>query len=188
VVSKKEDLKWMKQALALGEKALEAGEFPVGCILVSGNSVVGSGARQHSKLGQLNELDHGEIVAIRDWLSRGAAREGVVSAYCTMEPCLMCLGALILNGVNRIVYAYEDVMGGAAGLDRSEPLTAEWKKSNSAMDKSILQEHLYCADTIEIVGGVCRRESLALFKKFFQDERNSYWKGSLLARYTLNAT
>ncbi len=184
MVSKEEDIMWMKQALVLAQKALEAGEFPVGCILVSGNNMVGSGARQHSRQEGLNELDHGEIMAIRDWLARGAKRDGIVCAYCTMEPCLMCLGALILNGVNRIVYAYEDVMGGAAGLDRSKPLSAVWNESCP----EILNGHLYRADTIEIVGGICRGESLALFKKFFKDERNSYWKGSLLARYTMNAT
>ncbi len=185
MVSYKEDARWMKQALTLAERALKSGEFPVGCVLVSDNVVVGSGARRHSKDGELNELDHGEIVALRDWLSGGCRRNGTVSAYCTMEPCLMCMGALILNGVDRIVYAYEDVMGGAAGIDRCTPLTGALESLDHYRDQNVFQEHLYCSNNIEIVGGVCRNESLALFKEFFRNEQNTYWKNSLLAKYTL---
>ena len=187
MVSETEDIKWMKHALVLAEEALEKGEFPVGCILVADNQIVGQGARQHSREGALNELDHGEIVALRNWLLSGVEKNGKLIAYTTMEPCLMCLGALILNGVDKIVYAYEDVMGGAAGLDRTRPLTGSLDMIKNTMIQEIQREHLYREDKIEIIGGICRQESLSLFKKFFQDQRNSYWSNSLLARYTLNA-
>ena len=82
----------------------------------------------------------------------------------------MCFATLILNGIRHIVYGYEDVMGGASRLDLSR-LTP-----------------LYASMSIEVVPGICRNECLTLFRTFFQDEKNSYWRGSPLARYTLEQT
>ncbi len=173
--------KWMSLALDLAKSAMSRGDFPVGCILVSGDSLVGSGDRSHTRSGDTNELDHAEISAIRDWIARGRplgdAGDLTLTAYCNLEPCLMCLGAMILNGIKRIVYAYEDVMGGATGVDLSRPLSAA----------GIMDSNLYMDSHIEIVGGIKRRESLVLFKRFFSDPANSYWKDSLLYKYTLNA-
>ena len=85
-----------------------------------------------------------------------------------MEPCLMCLGALVLSGIGEIVYAYEDVMGGGTRCDLTKltPLYKNFKFS--------------------IVPSVLRNESLQLFKAFFQNPKNAYWRGSLLASYTLS--
>jgi tRNA(adenine34) deaminase len=84
-----------------------------------------------------------------------------------MEPCLMCLGALLLNGIGEVVYAYEDVMGGGTGIDLAG-LTP-----------------LYQDRKISIVPHILRQESLDLFRTFFKNPENSYWEGSLLAKYTL---
>jgi tRNA(adenine34) deaminase len=83
-----------------------------------------------------------------------------------MEPCLMCYAALILAGIGKIVYAYEDVMGGGSSCDLSglKPL---YKKSS-----------------ITVVANVMRTESLKLFQAYFSNPANSYWKNSLLAEYT----
>jgi len=174
--------RWMSVVLDLAESAMSRGDFPVGCILVSGDTLVGSGSRSHSRARELNELDHAEISAIRDWIARkrplGYGDDVTLTAYCNLEPCLMCLGAMILNGIRRIVYAYEDVMGGASGLDFSRPLSAA----------GIREGDLYIESHIEIIRGVKRRESLALFKRFFSNPANAYWKDSLLYRYTLNTT
>ena len=80
----------------------------------------------------------------------------------------MCLGALILSGIGTVVYAYEDVMGGGTRCDLKR-LTP-----------------LYQNHPISIVSNVLRRESLDLFKAYFKDPENAYWRGSLLARYTLD--
>jgi tRNA(adenine34) deaminase len=80
----------------------------------------------------------------------------------------MCFSTLILNGIRKIVYAYEDVMGGGTNL----PLVA--------------LNPLYAAMKIEVVPAVLRQESLALFQQFFSNPDNPYWKGSLLATYTLD--
>ncbi len=174
---------FMDNALELASSALDKGEFPVGCVLVSGDKIVGRGSRVHTIYHERNELDHAEILAIRDWLSRGGPESQELVAYTTLEPCLMCFGALVLHGVRKIVYAYEDIMGGATGLDLSDPLSGA---ARSGKWRSTAQRHfLYNGGGIEIVSGVRRHESLSLFKKFFSDEANGYWRDSLLARYTL---
>jgi tRNA(adenine34) deaminase len=175
------DEKWMDMALGLAAMALSNGEFPVGCILVSGGQVVGEGMRLNSKGAGANELDHAEIVALRDWAerARGLMDNGVrekldLIAYCTLEPCLMCLGALILNGVKRIVFAYEDVMGGAC-------LPVSDKGAPCGFNRG----SLYDKADVEVIYGVKRDESLALFRAFFFNPSNSYWKDSPLACYTM---
>ncbi len=79
----------------------------------------------------------------------------------------MCFAAIVLSGIGRIVYAYEDVMGGGSGLDRSG------------------LPPLYRDAQLTVVPGVLRKDSLVLFKRFFADSGNPYWSDSLLSRYTL---
>jgi tRNA(adenine34) deaminase len=157
---------FMHSALEEGEKALAAGEFPVGCVLVAGGRIV-SRARRRNSCGELaNELDHAEVTALRQLLTANPGADcSTVTVYSTMEPCLMCFAALLLSGVRRFVWAYEDVMGGATNLQlaRLNPLYADMQ--------------------VEIIPHVLRSESLVLFREFF--ERHQYWRGSLLASYTL---
>ena len=175
------DEEWMGKALEIAEGALKNGDFPVGCVLVVGDKLAASGRRKNSFGPQANELDHAEIVALRNFVSQGQQpRNDDITAYCTLEPCLMCLGALILNGVRRVVYAYEDVMGGAAGTNLGAI-------SSGIVSGVGTGKTLYALSRIEIRGGVRRRESLKLFKRFFLDPSRSYWKKSLLYSYTLAA-
>ena len=162
-----QDEYFMNRAMAMARTALAAGEFPVGCVIVADGQVVGEGRRTHSR-GTANELDHAEVVALRELLARNPEIDPAgLTVYSTMEPCLMCLATLLLNGIRRIVYAYEDVMGGAANLDLAAlaPLYREMR--------------------VEITPGVQRAESLSLFREFFRNPANCYWQGSLLADYTL---
>jgi len=160
------DLTYMDLALARAREALTAGEFPVGCIIADRTGLVAEGRRSHSRE-QANELDHAEVVALRALLTDNPAidRAGL-TVYSTMEPCLMCFSTLLLNGVRRIVYAYEDVMGGGTNL------------------KLATLAPLYREMRLEILPGVRRAESLALFQEFFSNPANGYWQGSLLAGYT----
>jgi tRNA(adenine34) deaminase len=75
----------------------------------------------------------------------------------------------MLNGISEIVYAYEDVMGGGTRCDLTKLPT------------------LYKNHRISIVPNILRKESLQLFKAFFENPENSYWRGSLLARHTLSS-
>ena len=160
----------MKEALGLAETAFKEGEFPVGATLVFKNEILATGSRKGTAGDLANEVDHAEIIALRNLAGRkefnGINRQEI-TLYCAMEPCLMCFGAILLSCIGKIVYAYEDVMGGGTGCDieRLSPL--------------------YRNCSIEIIPGILRKESLGIFKAYFSNPSNSYWKGSLLSDYTL---
>jgi tRNA(adenine34) deaminase len=80
----------------------------------------------------------------------------------------MCYSAIILAGIAKVVFAYEDVMGGGTECDLEQ------------------LRPLYSNSRIEVLPGVLRDKSLQLFKTYFSDPMNHYWKGSVLAQYTLN--
>ena len=158
----------MRKALDQAETALADGEFPVGCVMVYQDRIIAIGSRRGTTGNGRNEIDHAEMVALRRLNEiEGQIDPARITAFCTMEPCLMCYGALILAGVGKIAYAYEDVMGGATGceLHRLKPLYEQSK--------------------VTVVPGVMRAESLKLFKAYFSNPANGYWRKSLLAEYTL---
>lgn len=158
----------MQYALDLACQALVEGEFPVGCVLVSQGKVVATGKREGTRKKVPSELDHAEMIALREWEATGkSGGGGAVSLYSTLEPCLMCYGALMISGIDHIIYAYEDAMGGGCGCDL-DGLPA-----------------LYRDNGVRLISGVCRDESVALFKHFFSDPAMNYWRDSHLARYTL---
>jgi tRNA(adenine34) deaminase len=119
---------FMDCALQEAEDALSRGEFPVGCVIVAGNEIVARGGRRDSA-GQAPELEHAEIVAIGRLMREKSLDPASLTVYSTMEPCLMCFGTLVVNGCRRIVYAYEDVMGGAVNLplENMRPLYKDMK-------------------------------------------------------------
>jgi tRNA(adenine34) deaminase len=160
---------FMKKALDKANEALSEGEFPVGCVIVYQDRILVSGSRTGTAGDPANEIDHAEMVALRRLVELDeTADKTKITLFTTMEPCLMCLGALVLSGIGEIVYAYEDVMGGGTRCDLTKltPLYKNFKLS--------------------IVQNVLRDESLKLFKAFFQNPENAYWRGSLLASYTLS--
>ncbi|MBU0676250.1 MAG: nucleoside deaminase [Proteobacteria bacterium] len=160
--------KYMKAALAEAEAALTAGDFPVGCVLVFDNRVVIHSRRQNSRANQRNEMDHAEINGLRLLFNRHPELSPTgITVYSTMEPCLMCYTTMLLNGIRKFVYAFEDAMGGGTDLD----LTA--------------LNPLYREMQVEITGGINRHESLELFRRYFSDPANDYWQDSLLARAVL---
>lgn len=162
------DQHFMTIALEKAKIALSKGEFPVGCVIVSDNRTIATGARICSFGEKINEIDHAEMVALRQLAeAEPALKKGRLTLFCTMEPCLMCYGAIILSGISRIVYAYEDVMGGGTRCDL--------KKLSP----------LYRDARVEIIPDVMRTESLALFKEFFANPENHYWRESVLSKYTL---
>lgn len=163
--------KFMQVALEQANNALNQGEFPVGTVFVHDNQVAASGQRAHTRgrLAPVNEIDHAEILALRNFLAEESTMpvEDII-VYSTMEPCLMCYSTMILNGIRNIVYAYEDVMGGGTNLplEQLKPLYAEMN--------------------VRIIPHILREQSLELFQKFFSNPENEYWKDSLLANYTLS--
>ena len=163
------DTVFMTAALDLAQTALADGEFPVGCVIADGDTVVARGHRTGTAAGSGNEIDHAEINALRRLYSAMPDIDrSRLTVYCTMEPCLMCFSAIVLSGIGRIVYAYEDVMGGGTECDRSG------------------LPPLYRDAQLTVISGVLRENSLALFQRFFIDSGNPYWADSLLSRYTLD--
>jgi tRNA(adenine34) deaminase len=163
------DKTFMTAALDLARVSLSAGEFPVGCVVADGRRVVARGRRTGTAAGMANEIDHAELNALRELYDDAPTVDrSTLTVYCTMEPCLMCFSAIVLSGIGRIVYAYEDVMGGGTGCERTglPPLFRDAR--------------------LTVVSGVLRADSLALFQRFFADMDNSYWADSLLSRYTLD--
>jgi tRNA(adenine34) deaminase len=168
MVDDNQDIVFMRLALAEAEIALQAGEFPVGCIITDGENVVASGFRQSSSGDMANELDHAEIMALKDlWKNRPEIPRDRLCLYSTLEPCLMCFGAVLISGITRIVYAFEDAMGGGTGLDRP------------AMSP------LYRDIGLTVIPNVCRQESLKLLQYYFSDRGNRYLRNTLFEAHTM---
>ncbi|MCF8110712.1 MAG: nucleoside deaminase [Desulfobacteraceae bacterium] len=162
------DEKFMRAALKEAGAALEAGEFPVGCVIAGPSGVVAAGERRCSKGQKANEIDHAEITAIKALYDSGFLENpGQLTLYSTMEPCLMCFGAILIAGIRRIVYGYEDVMGGGTKCSLKN------------------LPSLYRDAEIKIVPYVLRDECMELFYRFFSNPPNTYLQGTLLAEYTL---
>jgi tRNA(adenine34) deaminase len=160
---------FMAKALDQAREALSAGEFPVGCVMVYQDRILVTGSRRGTSGDFPNEIDHAEMIALKRLtdLKINTDKNRIV-LFTTLEPCLMCVGALILSGIGEIVYAYEDIMGGGTNCDLTK------------------LSPLYKNRQISIIPNILRKESLELFKVFFNNPENSYWRGSLLARYTLS--
>ena len=109
-----EDLDYMKEALALAREAREAGEVPVGCVVVCDGQVVGRG-RNRREEGR-NALCHAEIEAIAEACrTLGGWRLWQCTLYVTLEPCPMCAGAIINSRIRRVVYGAADTKAGCCG-------------------------------------------------------------------------
>ncbi|WP_417912503.1 nucleoside deaminase [Candidatus Electronema sp. TJ] len=161
-----QDEQLMRAALAEARLALAEGEFPVGCVLAEEGRILAQGRRRNSGSASRNELDHAEAVALRSLLAAQPSRDcRQITCYSTLEPCLMCYSTMLLSGIRRFVWAYEDVMGGGTSLplDRLAPF--------------------YQNMQVELLPSLLRSESIALFAQFFQN--HSYWQDSLLSKFTL---
>lgn len=160
---------FMSIALDLARDALKNGEFPVGAILVYDNKIIARGMRTHSRGNAVSEIDHAEINAIKNWIENGKPFFGKKTIiYTTLEPCLMCLGAIYINNIDTIVYAVEDPMGGAL------------KYINQIKN----QENTYSLynRNLEVIPNVLRSEALKLFYEFYQNDEK-YLKNTYLANY-----
>lgn len=105
---------WMLRAIAEADKARGKDEVPIGCVIVREGKVIGRGhnLRESSR----DPSAHAELIAIRKAARRlGAWRLVDTALYVTLEPCLMCMGAIILARIPLVVFGCYDPKGGAAG-------------------------------------------------------------------------
>jgi tRNA(adenine34) deaminase len=147
-----DDERFMRDALDAARRASEHGDVPVGCVLVEGGVVVGVGENRR-------ELDqdptaHAELVALRmTATARKRWRLDGVTAYVTLEPCVMCAGALLAARVSRLVIGAVDEKAGAVG-----------SRYNLLSDPRLLHE-------VEVIYDVLADESAALLSEFFAARR-----------------
>ena len=109
-----QDIYWIRYVMQLAERAEQAGEVPVGAVLVLDNKVIGEG--WNLSISQHDPCAHAEIMAIRQAGERiGNYRLLGTTLYVTLEPCVMCTGAMIHSRIARVVYGASDLKTGAAG-------------------------------------------------------------------------
>jgi tRNA(adenine34) deaminase len=148
----KSDEQYMDLALAEARKAEAAGEVPVGAVVVSAGGVIGSGFNQ--PISSNDPTAHAEIIAIREAArNQRNYRLSDTVMYCTVEPCMMCAGAIIHARIRRLVFATPDAKAGSAG-----------SIYNVLTDPRLN----HC---VEVLSGIREDESAALLREFFSRRR-----------------
>lgn len=148
-----EDRHWMAQALELARQAERAGEVPVGAVLIRDGVRVGQGWNQ--PIAAHDPSAHAEILALRDAGQRlGNYRLPGTILYCTLEPCVMCAGALIHARVSRVVFGAPDPKGGACG-GRFDLLPSDARFNHR----------------VDCTGGVLEADCARLLREFFRQRR-----------------
>lgn len=109
-----QDRRWMRAALNEAERALAYGDVPVGAVAVHQGKIIGRGHNRREA--DQDPTAHAEMIALRQAAAAlGHWRLEGVTLYCTLEPCAMCAGAMVLARLPRLVYATADPKAGAAG-------------------------------------------------------------------------
>jgi tRNA(adenine34) deaminase len=141
---------YMKQALKEAHKAFNDGEVPIGAVVVMQDKII---ARAYNQVEKLNDSTaHAEIIALTSAYNfLGAKYLPEATLYITIEPCLMCAGALYWSKIGRIVYAARDEKNGY--------------KKYTGKEKDPFHPKT------EIVTGICKDECAALIKDFFKARR-----------------
>ena len=147
MITTNNDTYFMKQALAEALKAADEGEVPVGAVVVCGGRII---ARAHNQTERLNDVTaHAEIIALTaaaDYL--GSKYLDECDLYVTLEPCVMCAGALAWAQLGRLVYAASDD-----------------KRGFMRFGKTLLHPKT------KVEMGILQDEASALIKEFFKDKR-----------------
>ena len=147
-----EDQRCMREALAEAKVAATVDEVPVGAVVVKGGEIIGRGLNRSVQ--DSDPTAHAEIVALR----AAAAKEqnyrlNGTTVYVTLEPCPMCLGAMLNARVSRVVFGAYDLKAGAAG---------------SVVD---LSNNRKLNHQLEVNGGLLKDQCAALLQKFFESRR-----------------
>ena len=148
------DQKWMREALSEARLAFEAGEIPVGAVIVRNGEMIARANNRCERDGDATA--HAEMLAIREACRQvGGWRLSDATLYVTLEPCPMCAGAIINARVGRVVFAARDARAGALGRLLNLP--------SYPLEARPVSE-----------GGVMEEESQALLRDFFARLRNKH--------------
>ena len=148
-----QDIYFMQQALKCAEKAQEKDEVPIGAVVVKNNKIIAKGYNKSITL--KDTTAHAEIVAIRRACKKlNNYRLNDCSIYVTIEPCSMCMGALVLARIKNLYFGAKDIKAGACGsiLDISKAKTNH---------------------KIEIYSGLLEQDCARIIKEFFKNKRNN---------------
>lgn len=143
---------WMEEALRCAQRALEAGEVPVGAVVVCGGRIVGRGWNRN--IAEADPSAHAEIVALREaGAAVGNHRLEGCELFVTIEPCAMCAGAMVHARIQRLVYGADDPKAGAV--------------------RSVLAvlNHPQLNHKIAVRGGVLAGRSAEVLQTFFRNRR-----------------
>ena len=147
-----DDLYWMRLALELAGQGAAAGEVPVGCVIVRDGERVGQGWNR--PISADDPTAHAEVVALRDAGMRlGNYRLPDTTLYVTLEPCVMCVGAIVHARVGRLVYGAPDPKTGAV-------------ESRFRLFDGERHNH-----SVEVRGGVLADACGELLREFFRERR-----------------
>jgi tRNA(adenine34) deaminase len=153
------DLAFMQIALEQARQSARRGEVPVGAVLACGETLLASGANQPITMN--DPTAHAEILAIREAAAKtGNYRLVDTTLYVTLEPCIMCMGAIIHARIQRLVFGALDPKTGAA-------------QSRYTIGVDGLLNH-----RLEIAGGVLEAECSQLLKDFFKERRAGKIEGN----------
>jgi tRNA(adenine34) deaminase len=147
-----DDIHFMEEAIKEAKEAFEKDEPPVGAVIVKDGNII---ARGHNLRESLQDpTAHAEMLAIRAAAARlGRWRLSDCVIYVTLEPCIMCAGAMVLARLGRLVYGAHDPKAGAVG-----------SLMNLVSDERLNHQ-------IEVTSGVLATESGALLREFFSSRR-----------------
>ena len=146
------DIRWMRRALDLARHAEQAGEVPVGAVVVLNDEVIGEGWNQ--PIVSHDPTAHADMVAMRAAAARiKNYRLTGATLYVTLEPCAMCAGAMVHARIARVVYGAADPKAGAAG------------SVFNLLESAALNHQA------QVTGGVLAEECGAVLRKFFEARR-----------------
>jgi tRNA(adenine34) deaminase len=147
-------IQFMQAALEEAEKALESDEIPIGAIVTLNNKIIGRG--YNSVIKNSDPSCHAEIMALRDAAhSLSNYRLPEVNLYVTLEPCIMCLGAIFHARVKQVYFGAYD-----AKFQSCNP-------KNKLIDNKLINHQTHA------VGGILEQECSSILKKFFEKKRGS---------------
>ncbi|HXV15113.1 MAG TPA: nucleoside deaminase [Candidatus Krumholzibacteria bacterium] len=147
-----DDARWMGEALAEAERAFAEGEVPVGAVVVLENRAIGRGRNRTVTSGQ--PFEHAEVVALWDAVA-GVGAHALEQAvlYSTIEPCVMCIGAVLLAKIPRVVFGAREPRTGACESILAIP-----------NEPRLLHR-------VVVVGGVEEKRCRSLMQRFFEARR-----------------
>ena len=147
-------IKYMKEALKEARKAELIDEVPIGCVIVKDDKIIARGHNQRET--NQSPIGHAEIIAInkaskklKSWRLEGC------DIYVTLEPCIMCSGAIIQSRINKVYYGASDPKGGALG------------SSINVLEAKNINHHP------EVISGVMQEECSKIITNYFKQKRQS---------------